>query len=259
MGQQVTVTPTTVFEFNVGSITSVDQIAPGNVVEVSGFADGAGSIEATRIEVKAADLTEYLADHDAIEVKGVISGLDTNAFTFQLGGVTIDYSGASLPQGGLANNLYVEVRRISGIDSGTGHLIASEVGLEDDGRYGYEGHEGERLEIKGTISSDFDGTTFQVNGTTVVVTDTTEFGNITVEELLTGTPVKVEGEFNAEGQLVADSIEAQDEHENEPDEIGGTVASVLLDGVNTGSITMMDGNVIHVTSETIMEDCRCIR
>lgn len=256
MGQQVTVSPSTVFESDVDGITSVDQIAPGNVVEVSGFADGAGSIEATRIEVKAANLPEYLASHDAIEVKGVISGLNPDAFTFQLGGVTIDYSGASLPQGGLANDMYVEVRSISGINSDNGNLIASEVDLEDDGRFGYEGHEGERLEIKGTISSDFDGTTFQINGTAVVVTDATEFEHITVDELLTGTPVKAEGEFNAEGQLIAHSIKAQDEHENEADEIGGTVASVLLDGVNTGTITMMNGNVIHVTSESIMEDDR---
>jgi len=30
----------------------------------------------------------------------------------------------------------------------------------------------------------------------------------------------------------------------------------VLDGMNTGTITMMDGDVIHVTNETIMEDDR---
>lgn len=258
MGQQVMVTATTVFKSNVGGIISIGQVAAGNVVEVSGFADGAGNIEATRIEVKAATLSEYLASHDAIEVKGVINGRDTVAFTFELGDLTVDYSGASLPQGGLSNDMYVEVKSTSGIDVGTGNLIASEVDFEDDGRYGYEGHEGEQLEIKGTISNDFDGLSFQINGTTVLIVDATEFEHIKAVDLLTGTRIKAEGYFNADGELVADEIKAadEDEHENEVDEIEGMVASVVLDGMNTGTITMMDGNVIHVTSETIMEDDR---
>ena len=258
MGQQVMVTATTVFESNVGGIISVDQIAAGNVVEVSGFADGTGNIEATRIEVKAATLSEYLASHDAIEVKGMINGLDTVAFTFELGELTVDYSGASLPQDGLTNDMYVEVKSTSGIDVGTGNLIASEVELEDDGKYGYEGDEGEQLEIKGTISSDFDGLSFQINGTTVLVVDATEFEHIKAVDLLKGTRIEAEGEFNAEGELVADEIKAldEDEHENDVDEIEGMVASVVLDGMNTGTINMMDGNVIHVTNETIMEDDR---
>jgi len=258
MGQQVMVTATTVFESNVGGIISVDQIATGNVVEVSGFADGTGNIEATRIEVKAATLSEYLASHDAIEVKGMINDLDTVAFTFELGELTVDYSGASLPQDGLTNDMYVEVKSTSGIDVGTGNLIASEVELEDDGKYGYEGDEGEQLEIKGTISSDFDGLSFQINGTTVLVVDATEFEHIKAVDLLKGTRIEAEGEFNAEGELVADEIKAldEDEHENDVDEIEGMVASVVLDGMNTGTITMMDGNVIHVTNETIMEDDR---
>ena len=258
MGQQVMVTATTVFESNVGGIISIDQIAAGNVVEVSGFADGTGNIEATRIEVKAATLSEYLASHDAIEVKGMINGLDTVAFTFELGELTVDYSGASLPQDGLTNDMYVEVKSTSGIDVGTGNLIASEVELEDDGKYGYEGDEGEQLEIKGTISSDFDGLSFQINGTTVLVVDATEFEHIKAVDLLKGTRIEAEGEFNAEGELVADEIKAldEDEHENDVDEIEGMVASVVLDGMNTGTINMMDGNVIHVTNETIMEDDR---
>ena len=258
MGQQVMVTATTVFESNVGGIISIDQIEAGNVVEVSGFADGTGNIEATRIEVKAATLSEYLASHDAIEVKGMINGLDTVAFTFELGELTVDYSGASLPQDGLTNDMYVEVKSTSGIDVGTGNLIASEVELEDDGKYGYEGDEGEQLEIKGTISSDFDGLSFQINGTTVLVVDATEFEHIKAVDLLKGTRIEAEGEFNAEGELVADEIKAldEDEHENDVDEIEGMVASVVLDGMNTGTINMMDGNVIHVTNETIMEDDR---
>ena len=54
MGQQITITGTTVFESDVTGITTIDQIVAGNIVEVSGTVTGPGSIEATRIEVKAA-------------------------------------------------------------------------------------------------------------------------------------------------------------------------------------------------------------
>lgn len=259
MGQTVTVTATTVFDSDVAGVTSVDLIAAGNVVEVSGFADGAGNVEATRIEVKATDLSTYLASHDAIETKGVVSGLDTGAFTFQLGGLTVDYSGAvidDMPAGGLADGLYVEVKSIAGIDSGTGNLIASRVELEDDGDFGHEGEDGEEMDIEGTITRDFNGTSFQINGTDVLVTDATELENIAAAGLLAGTQVKVEGEFNANGELVASSIEAEDDHEDDANEIQGTVASVTLEGANTGTIELSDGTVIHVTNDTIMEDDR---
>ena len=70
MGQSVFIKTTTIFESDVADIDSIDKVAAGNVVEVSGFSSGDGRVYATRIEVK-------LAAHagEEIEVKGLILSL----------------------------------------------------------------------------------------------------------------------------------------------------------------------------------------
>jgi hypothetical protein len=252
MGQQISVTSTTVFASDVAGITTIDQIVPGNIVEVSGTVTGPGGIEATRIEVTAATLADHLATHDSIEVKGVISALDTNALTFNLGGMVVDYSGIPADQqAAMANDLYVEVKSVAGIVNG--QLIASGVSLEDNGQQGYQGHDGEGMDVKGTINRDFDGTSFDVNGTTVIVDSGTHLSGLSTTDLVSGTVVKVEGTFNATGELVATSIEGNIHSDNE---IQGTVSSITMDGVNTGSITLADNTVIVINNDTIMIDAR---
>jgi hypothetical protein len=252
MGQQITVTDTTVFASDVTGITTIDQIVPGNIVEVSGTITGPGSIEATRIEVTAATLADHLAAHDSIEVKGVISALDTSAHTFNLGDMVVDYSGIPQDQqAALANDLYVEVKSVTGIVNG--QLIASSVSQEGDGEQGYQGQDGEGMDVKGTISRDFDGTSFDVNGTTVIVDSGTHLQGLTTADLIAGTVVSVEGTFNATGDLVATGIEGNVHSDNE---IHGTVLSMTTDGVNTGTITLADNTVIQITNDTIMVDDR---
>ena len=255
MGQQITITGTTVFESDVTGITTIDQVVAGNIVEVSGTVTGPGSIEATRIEVKAATLTDHLVDHESIEVKGVISALDTNTLTFTLGDMVVDYSGIPQEQlpTGLADGLYVEVESVDGIVSG--QLIASSISLEDDGEQGYQGEDGEDMDVKGTISRDFDGSSFDVNGTTVIVDAGTELEHLSISDLIAGAVVEVEGSFNAAGELVASSIEG---HEDADQEIHGTVTVVTPDGVNSGTISLGDVNntVIQITNDTIMVDDR---
>ena len=135
MGQTVIVESTSVFESDVAAIDSVDKVATGNVVEVSGFSTGDGTVYATRIEVK-------LATHggEEIEVKGIISNLA--AGTFDLGGLTVDFSSAlfddSLPDGTLSDGQYVEVKSTAGFNLDD-ELIASEIELEDDGDMDLDG------------------------------------------------------------------------------------------------------------------------
>jgi len=260
MGQRVGVTATTVFESAVAAVKSVDQIVAGNIVEVSGYSSGTGSIDATRIEVKAVNLASYLTSHDAIEVKGVVSGLDSNTSLFTLGGMVVDYSHATLdnmPTAGIANDLYVEVKSTAGIDPGTGHLIASEISVEGDGAPGVQGHDGEQLDIHGAISRDFDTVTatFDLNGTTVLVNADTELNGMRTADLKTGVVVEIEGHFNANRVLVASSIHGDSEADQE---LHGIVASISLDAssVNSGSVTLADNKIILVTNTTIMEDDR---
>lgn len=254
MGQTVTVDANTLFESKVAGVTSVDQVAAGNIVEVSGYSDGTGTVFATRIEVKAADLATYLIGHpNGVEVKGLVSNLDAGAQTFDIGSMPVNYAGAIVDNDvSLADGLYVEVKSVSGID-GTGTLVASKVELEEDGDKGHHGEEDEDFEIKGIISTAFDGTGFGLDGTYVIVNDNTELEDGGTGDLVVGAMVEVEGTFNAAGDLVADEVEFEDDGDIELED---TVTDIVTTGVNSGTVTLQDGSVITITNSTIMKDSR---
>lgn len=254
MGQTVTVDLNTLLESKVAGVTTVDQVAAGHIVEVSGYGDGTGSVFATRIEVKAPDLATYLIDHpNGVEVKGVVSNLDTALQTFDIGSMTVNYAGAIVDNDvSLAPGLFVEVKSIAGID-GTGVLVASKVELENDGMRGRQGDDGEEFEIKAVITTAFDGTQFSMDGTTVLVDANTMFRGGDSSGLLAGSLVEVEGRFNAAGELVAEKVKFEDEGDTE---IGSIVADITTTGVNSGTVTLQDGTVVTVTNSTIMKDSR---
>ncbi|GMQ88561.1 MAG: hypothetical protein BMS9Abin08_1821 [Gammaproteobacteria bacterium] len=254
MGQTVSVSADMIFESKVAGINSVDQIAVNSIVEVSGFGDGNGNVTATRIEVKAADLASYLIEHaNGVEVKGRISALDAGAMTFMLGNMTVDYSGATLDiSGSLADGLYVEVKSVAGIDSND-NLVASKVELENEGDAGHRGEQDEAFEIRGLIATGFDGTAFILDGTRIIVDNGTELKDMDTSDLTAGTEVEVEGRFDANGDLLADEISMEAEADAE---ISGTIASVSSTGVNTGSLTLVDGTVILIDNDTVMHDSR---
>ncbi len=256
MGQTITVNANTLFDSKVSGVTTIDQIAPGHIVEISGYSDGTGTAFATRVEVKAPDLATYLIDHaDGVEVKGLVSTLDAAAQTFTIGSMPVSYAGAVVDSNvTLADNLYVEVKSVAGID-GTGTLVASKLELEDEGVKGRQGKENEELEMEGMISSAYDGSGFGIDGTSVLVTTTTELDGGATSSLLAGTKVEVEGTFNAQGQLVATKIGFEDEGDTE---LSGTVSNIVTTGVNSGTVTLQDGSVITITTSTIMKDSRNI-
>ena len=254
MGQTVHVGADLIFESKVTGVSSIDQLAVNHIVEVNGHSDGNGEIYATRLEVKAADLATYLvADPEGVEVKGVVSGLDSASQMFMLGNMTVNYAGAVLDiDSGLVDGVYVEVESVAGID-GSGFLVASKVELENDGDAGHHGDEGEDFEIESVISSDFDGSGFVLDGINVLLTEQTEFEDGNISDLIAGTRVEVEGNFDANGNLLAREIELEDEAEQE---IDGVIAFVEATGVNSGTVTLTDGSAITVNNDTMMKDSR---
>lgn len=101
-GQTIKTTTTgqlpTVFE----GLTSLAQLAVGDLIKVSGSVASDGSIMATRIERKAKDGTELF------RISGPVQQLDTTAKTFGLvgnSGVTVNYTDAKvLPTGAVIEN-----------------------------------------------------------------------------------------------------------------------------------------------------------
>jgi len=253
MGQTVTLTSTTIFESKISGVTTPDQITAGMIVEVSGFSSGTGSVQATRIEVKAADLASYISMHaEGIEVKGIVSNLDTNNMTFDLGGITVDYAGASVSgfSNGIQDGLYVEVKSIQGLDTITNNLVASEVELENNGKKGHDSDGSSDVELKGLITTAVSGNTFVINGEVITIDANTTFKNLKQSDLLLNVMVEVEASY-INGVLIAKEIELES---NSSSKAKGVVASVTSTAVNTGVVTLTDGTVISVTSSTIMKD-----
>ncbi|MDH4056390.1 MAG: DUF5666 domain-containing protein, partial [Gammaproteobacteria bacterium] len=103
-------------ELTVFDDVTLDSLAAGNVVQVSGQWRSQERIQATHIERKA---NAYVAGMQ-MEVKGEISGLDIGLQRFNIGTQACDYSAAMLDLGGasLADGLYVEVSSTSPLSNG---------------------------------------------------------------------------------------------------------------------------------------------
>lgn len=259
MGQNITVNALTIFEDETGGIASVDAVAAGNVVEISGFGIGTGDIVASRIEVKA---TAHTPGNE-IEVKGVVSGLDSGASTFTIGGLTVNYGSANLDGiSAMEDGLYVEVKATN-YTAGSFTLAATKVEREDDGEIGHQGDEEDEFEIKGMLTAAYDDTskTFGINNQMILVNDNTELEHIALADLVTANigilNLEVEGRFNAAGKLVADDVELDDDI-SDNEEYQGTITSLSAPtGMNSGTLMLTVGAgsmEVTVDNNTIMKD-----
>ncbi len=173
-------------------------LAVDDLVEVSGLFDANGDLVATRVERKD--------DNDDFERKGIVAALDAANFTFELGTLEVDYSGATLEDFGgmdIQNGDLVEVEGTLDPNDAN-RLIASKVEREDP--LG-ELEDGDDVEIEGFITRFVDETDFDVSGLPVTTTAATVYEGGTAADLGLNIKVEVEGEINANGVLVAEEIE----------------------------------------------------
>ncbi|MDH5545435.1 MAG: DUF5666 domain-containing protein [Gammaproteobacteria bacterium] len=247
MGQTVTVDLDTKFESQLVDVLTIDQLGANNIVEVSGYSSGTGSIYATRIELKKADFTVG----EEMELKGVISQL-TDA-TFVIGGMTVNHLSAVLEdfEGvSLADGMYVEVKSTEGLD-GNQNLIASKIQLENKDGKGEKREDGEEMEIEGLVTGavNADLTEVEINGQKVLLREKTEFEHGDASLLLAGTKVEVEGEFDSNGAFIAEEIKFRAEAKIEMDG--------MLEAVDPAQHTVtVFGQVVSVNNLTVMVDER---
>lgn len=249
MGQTVTIDANTAFESKVSTIASIDQLAVGNIVEISGFSSGTGSILATRVEVKKSQRTNA----DTVSLKGLIANLDATAGTFTIGGLTISYDANTLlehaPSTGLANGLFVEVKSTLGTN-GSGQLIASKIELKGGGKKGLKVEKDKHMELEGIVTAaTIDGSSFMLNGQTIQLVSTTEYKGGTKDKIVVGVRLKVEVSTDADGNVVATEVKFASE--------GNIRFEGTLDAVDTANntVTIM-GQVIKLTNSTIAQDKR---
>ncbi|MDA8427737.1 MAG: DUF5666 domain-containing protein [Geobacteraceae bacterium] len=195
-------------------------VALGQMVQVSGFTDPNGTIQATRIERHLPDW----AASTIVELKGTISTMPS-ASTLTIGGLTIDATGLTLPAGtGVGSFVKVE-GRLAAFNSTT--LTATSVSSFKEGA---ETESGDRnhMDVEGIIRN-LSGNTFMVGGTLV------NAGTLSLAGIANGVKVEVEGVF-ADGVLIASKITI--ENEASPTTVpAAPVASAVAGGMNQVTIS----------------------
>jgi len=248
MGVEVTIDEDTVFESKSDNVLTISDIVAGNIVEVSGHSSGDGKVWATRIEVKS-DAKE---EGKEMEVEGTISNIDETATTFVLGTLTVNYADAELKLNkditSLANNLFVEVKSTEGIVDGI--LIASKIELENDGKKPlFHDDNDEAVELEGVITNVVSSTEIEVNGHTVILSESTDYVHGSAEIAAVGMKIKIKGDVNTDGQLLANKVIFKPSGDLR---LAGKISATDIDA-NTVTIF---GKAITLSNSTLVKDDR---
>ncbi len=235
LGQTVLVDADTSFA---SPLIDIDSLADGDVVEVSGLlansVDGV-VVRATRIERKAAG--------GEIEIRGTVSERTVNTFVIN-GQVVLTTDAIIDAPGNVINNGdFVEVKGT--VVNGDGQLVATQVELEDgEDRIGGDGDE---AEVEGYVTAFTDATSFSVSGVPVLSSVTATGGTVAP-----GAKVRVKGEFNADGAIVASQVEVRAGASGSP--VDARI-SALVDSVNVaaGQLVLL-GVTIQTDADTRFED-----
>jgi len=196
MGQVVRITLDTVFGDGIAT-ASIDGIAVGDVVEVSGVVPQSGPIDATRIDIRP--------DGGPYDVTGYVSAVQPEVGRFDLNGLTVDYNGANMEDfasGDPAAGDLVLVKGFTFDPDGT--FVATRVELRSDDWL--EPSDGDRVEIEGAVVEFVSRTDFRVGGWHVTTTTATTYEHGTADDLTGGVMLRVKGTADSDGTLVATGI-----------------------------------------------------
>jgi hypothetical protein len=190
LGQTIRTGPDTLFGDSV-SQGGLAGLKVGDAVEVAGFRNARGEIQATRIDVQAAGVPELM-------VTGVVANIDLASKRFAINGLVVDYGSAEDRSGGagIANGDVVIVKGAS--LGGSGELVATDLSLRD-----MSGRAGDRADIEGYITT-FDAENplrFEVEGLPVAATTGTLRGGLGLD-----VRIEVEGSLNSNGVVVASEV-----------------------------------------------------
>ena len=218
----------------------IDALAVGNLVEVSGFFDDAGRIQATFL-IK----TDDIAPADArFRISGPVSNLDKDERTFFIGTLAVDYGTADVsgvdPEG-LVNSGFVSV---SGQLDGPGFRAAA---VWSAGRLGHDIGDGEKVEIEGIVGSDLAESRFTIEGYLIEIGPDTFFVGGTREDILSGSRIGVEGMF-FNGILEAEKIKFSRDFRAESDFVALSDSTLTLMGLE--DLTIGVNELTRVTGLT---------
>ncbi|MEZ5559363.1 MAG: DUF5666 domain-containing protein [Pseudomonadales bacterium] len=174
---------------------ALDTLSVGDLLEVSGTRDATGTLVATFIELKST-LAEY-------KIVGAVSALDSASSRFAIGGLSVDYSAATLADlAAPADGLIVEVRLAAMPLPLPDPAAATRIELLPRLEIGQGAH----LEYEGYISGFVSAQQFVVGELAVTTTVDTQFVNGTPASLANNVKVEIEGSVDADDVLVASRI-----------------------------------------------------
>ena len=190
-------------ELTVADGNSLDALAAGHVVQVSGQYRSQNKIQATHM-LRVANAYQVGMQ---MQVRGEIEDLDVGNLRFRIGGQNCDYSAAALDLGGadLANGLFVEVTSTTPMVGGD--MILDRIQARDRDRDRDQLCDSDcDFEVEGYVTTFVSATEFEVDGQAVTTTGTTVYVNGTVDSLALDVKLAVDGTVNADGVLVAERI-----------------------------------------------------
>jgi hypothetical protein len=237
MGQTVLVDETTILGNNIPGQDVRNLVAGTDAVEVNGHIRPNGEIQATFIEKK-------LVGTVTPEVRGFVANHNDGAKTFQIGGLTVNYTAVLIndmpaPSGSNWNGLLVEAKGTV-FNATTTTLTATKVEPEQNG----VGNGVDEFEVEGFVTQVLGAGDFYIGNTHVQTTSATEFRGGTMDEIVVGAKVSAEGRL-ANDILTAKQVKFQ--------------ASVRLEGnatVNGNALTLasLSGVTIFLNSHTELRD-----
>jgi len=219
--------------------SSYELIAIDNIVEVSGYYDQNGVLQASFIELQP---ELVVSDDIIVEVKGEINALSGNEFNVL--GIQIDASSANLENlpDGLQEGVLVDIRGI--YNEGNGTFTASEVEAED---YGFS--DSENIEIEGFITRYVSNSDFDINGQAIDASEAT----LSPADLQLEAGIKVEAEGSvSNGILVASEVGLRGGNA----QISAKVDSIDFEN-NRFTVQVLAGQpsiTVQLTTATRMED-----
>ncbi len=231
LGQLVFVDVLTVFDIQSGS-NLLEDLEVQDQAEVFGFLTAEGDILATRVVQRPSG--------GPLEVTGVVS--DLTATTFAINALTVDFFDADLdnfPTDIITEGDFVEAKGVS--LGANGELLATSVEL----RASVAGNDGELGEFEGLITEFDSSSAFSVGRISVVTYTHTVFEGGGPGNLANNVNVEVEGRFDEDGVLIADTVIIRGTRiriHAQVDSVADTSLTVLSITATVDSTTLLDDN-----------------
>lgn len=192
MSQIIRLGPDTQYSDGIDPVT-LDGLAAGDPVRISGYADAEGNIRATRVETASPNLP--------LQVVGEVSGLDLANLVFDINQLTVDYGNTmliDLPGGAPGNGMTVRV--IGTLSNG---LFMAEQLLTGPA---LPVSFGQRAQLGGIVTRFASTADFEVNGIAARATAASTFSNGDSSDLQLNAWVTIDGDFDTGSRIRADRI-----------------------------------------------------